>query len=101
MARTAMFEFLRAIGLEPLEWNEATALAKAGAPYIGDVLDRAFAEVQAVVVVLTGDDLAHLRSEFVNAHDAPYERTPTPQARPNVLFEAGMAFGRHPERTIL
>jgi predicted nucleotide-binding protein len=100
-ARLAMFQFLRAIGLEPLEWHEATALAQAGAPYVGEVLDRAFAEVQGVVVLLTGDDLAHLRSEFVNTDDGPHETTPTPQARPNVLFEAGMAFGRHPESTIL
>jgi predicted nucleotide-binding protein len=100
-ARRAMFQFLRAIGLEPLEWHEATALAQAGAPYVGEVLDRAFAEVQGVVVLLTGDDLAHLRREFVKADDGPHEATPTPQARPNVLFEAGMAFGRHPESTIL
>jgi predicted nucleotide-binding protein len=100
-ARLAMFQFLRAIGLEPLEWHEATALAQAGAPYVGEVLDRAFAEVQGVVVLLTGDDLAYLRGEFVNTDDGPHETTPTPQARPNVLFEAGMAFGRHPESTIL
>lgn len=85
----------------PLEWHEATALAQAGAPYVGEVLDRAFAEVQGVVVLLTGDDLAHLRMDFVNADDGPHETTPTPQARPNVLFEPGMAFGRHPESTIL
>lgn len=101
VARLAMFQFLRAIGLDPLEWHEATALAQAGAPYVGEVLDRAFAEVQGVIVLLTGDDLAHLRTEFVNADDGPHETTPTPQARPNVLFEAGMAFGRHPESTIL
>jgi predicted nucleotide-binding protein len=100
-ARLAMFQFLRAIGLEPLEWHEATALAQAGAPYVGEVLDRAFAEVQGVVVLLTGDDFVHLRREFVNTDDGPHETTPTPQARPNVLFEAGMAFGRHPESTIL
>jgi predicted nucleotide-binding protein len=100
-ARKAMFEFLRAIGLEPLEWNEAVALARDGAPYVGEILDRAFAEVQAVVVLLTGDDLAHLRRKFVNVDDPPHETGPTPQARPNVLFEAGMAFGRHPERTVL
>ncbi len=100
-ARFAMFQFLRAIGLEPLEWHEAVASAQAGAPYIGEVLDGAFAEVQGVVVLLTGDDLAHLRAEFLDADDGPDETTPSPQARPNVLFEAGMAFGRHPESTIL
>jgi hypothetical protein len=39
--------------------------------------------------------------EYVQETDPDYERNLTPQARPNVLFEAGMAFGLHPERTVL
>ena len=100
-ARIAMFQFLRSINLDPMEWNEATALAEEGAPYIGQVLDNAFGAVQAVIVLLSGDEFAYLRPEFVTAHDPIYEGKPTPQARPNVLFEAGMAFGRHPESTVL
>jgi hypothetical protein len=65
------------------------------------VLDRAFRQVQAVVVLLTGDDLASLREPFLQEDDGAYERIPTPQARPNVLLEAGMALGRHPQRTII
>jgi hypothetical protein len=56
---------------------------------------------KAVVAVLTGDDLACLREEFRKDSDEPYEKALTPQARPNVLFEAGMALGLHPDRTIL
>jgi CAP12/Pycsar effector protein, TIR domain len=37
-AREAMFRFLRALGLGPLEWSEAVALTKSGTPYVGDVL---------------------------------------------------------------
>ncbi|WP_375790108.1 TIR domain-containing protein [Bradyrhizobium sp. Pha-3] len=33
--------------------------------------------------------------------DPEHERTLTAQARPNVLFEAGMAFGKIPKNTIL
>ncbi len=93
-ARTAMFRFLQSLDLDPIEWNEAIASTGGGAPFIGEILDRAFEEAHAVIVLLTGDDMAYLRSEFANADDAPTEMTPTPQARPNVLFEAGMAFGR-------
>jgi predicted nucleotide-binding protein len=100
-ARDAMFLFLRSIGLEPMEWGEALALTGKGTPYTGEVLDLAFAEAQAVVVLITGDDMVRLGTRFVEPTDPPEETDPTPQARPNVLFEAGMAFGKYPERTVL
>ncbi len=99
-ARDAMFGFLRAIGLEPIEWSTAISATGSASPYIGQALDAAFDMAQAVVVLLTPDDIAYLRPEYANGDDDP-ERVPTPQARPNVLFEAGMAIGRHPERTVL
>jgi predicted nucleotide-binding protein len=100
-ARLAMFRFLRAIGLEPMEWSEAVAITGSATPYPGEVLDAAFRRAQAVVVLFTGDDVARLGTAFATPSDPVHERQLTPQARPNVLFEAGMAFGRHPKRTIL
>lgn len=99
-ARDAIFTFLRAIGLEPIEWSTAISATGSGSPYIGQALDAAFNMAQAVVVLLTPDDIAYLRREYAGGDDNP-ELEPTPQARPNVLFEAGMALGRHPDRTIL
>lgn len=99
-ARDAVFSFLRAIGLRPIEWDQAVAATGQGSPYVGQVLDAAFEQGQAVVVLLTPDDVAYLRSDYGHGEDDP-EATPTPQARPNVLFEAGMAMGRNADRTIL
>jgi len=99
MARVAMFMFLRAIGLEPIEWSEAIRLTEKATPYIGEVLDAAFSHAQAIVVLLMGDDLARLGNRFT-AEDEKDE-TLTPQARPNVIFESGLAFGRNPDRTVL
>ena len=50
---------------------------------------------QAVVVLLTPDDVAYLRHEYASGDGDP-ETSPTPQATPNVFFEAGMAVGHHP-----
>jgi predicted nucleotide-binding protein len=97
--RDAMHEFLRSIGLQPLEWEEAVRHAGVGAPHIGEILRHAFARVQAVIVLLTGDDEARLRSHLSGQEGA--DLSYRPQARPNVLFEAGMAFATHPARTIL
>jgi predicted nucleotide-binding protein len=99
-ARTAMFTFLRAIGLAPIEWSEAIAMTGQGSPYIGQVLDTALTSAQAIVVLLTPDDVAYLRTEYASGSTDP-EATPLAQARPNVLFEAGMAMGRDANRTVL
>lgn len=99
--RKSMFAFLRSIGLNPLEWSKAVKATGEAAPYVGTVLDKAFEKAQAVVVLLTPDDEAKLREEFLRKSDPPYEKVLTGQARPNVLFEAGMAFGHHSDSTIL
>lgn len=97
----ALFSFLRSIGLEPIEWNKAIGRTKKGSPYVGEILDTAFGEAVAVVVLLTPDDLAKLNKRFLKSSDPPQERKLAGQPRPNVLFEAGMAFGKNPNSTVL
>jgi predicted nucleotide-binding protein len=99
-ARAAMFTFLRSIGLTPIEWSQAIAMTKRASPYIGEVLDVALEAAQAVVVLMTPDETASLRAQYADGDDDP-EMTPGGQARPNVLFEAGLALGRSPDRTVL
>lgn len=100
-ARDEVFAFLRAVGLRPLEWSQAIRLVRKGSPYVGEILEAAFREAAAIVVLLTPDDEARLRPIFANARDPEFERKLTGQARPNVLFEAGMAFGKDPNSTVL
>jgi predicted nucleotide-binding protein len=100
-ARDAVFTFLRSLALRPLEWTQALTLTGKGSPYVGEVLDAAFREAAAIVVLLTPDDEAKLNNAFLTARDPKYERKLTGQARPNVLFEAGMAFGKDPNSTVL
>ncbi len=95
-AKRAMFDWLRSIGLRPLEWNQLVSRSRDASPFIGEILEAAFRRAQAVVVLFTPDERAQLRP----GHDddsAPWRL----QARPNVLFEAGMAFATHPQRTVL
>jgi predicted nucleotide-binding protein len=100
-ARNSLFRFLRSIGLRPVEWSQAIQLTGKASPFIGDVLDVAFSVAQAIVVLMTPDDEARLRESFRSKNDPPQEAQLTGQARPNVLFEAGMAMGRNPDRTII
>lgn len=100
-ARDAMFTFLRSIGLNPLEWSEAVRGTQKASPYVGEVLDAAFSKARAVVVLFTPDDEAKLKEVFWDENEPVYEVEATGQARPNVLFEAGMAMGRAEKSTIL
>ncbi len=99
--RTDFFSFLRALDLQPIEWSEALKLTGKTSPYIGEVLDSAFDNAQAVIVLLSPDDEVRLIPELWQAEEEVAEKEYQNQARPNVLFEAGMAFGRKPDRTIL
>lgn len=99
-ARFAIFAFLRAIGLAPIEWSQAVAATGKASPYISDVIDTAIESARAVVVLWTPDEIVSLRPEYADGDDDP-EVQPATQARPNVLFEAGLALGRAPERVVL
>jgi predicted nucleotide-binding protein len=99
--RSAMFTFLRSISLEPMEWGQILRTASQASPFIGDALDSAFNQAKATVVLLSGDDVARLGTAFLQPNDGNDERNLTAQARPNVLFEAGMAFGRSPNNVVL
>jgi len=90
-ANKAIFGFLKDIGLQPKEWSQLVQLSGSTIPYIGQVLEQAFRNVQAVVAFFTPD-------EQVRSPGSPQWRR---QARPNVLVEAGMALVTHPERTVL
>lgn len=99
--RDSMFSFLRSIGLEPIEWSQAVSGTGKGTPYVGEVLDYAFNSAQAIVVLLTPDDMVYLRKDLRGINEPEYETKLTPQARPNVLFETGIAMGRDEERTVI
>jgi predicted nucleotide-binding protein len=52
--------------------------------------------------MLTPDDEVRLRKDLQEkSGEKAVERVLTGQARPNVLFEAGLAFGRNPDSTVL
>lgn len=98
-ARRELFSFLRALGLNPLEWPEAVKLTGKGAPFVGEVLEAGFNAAQATVVLMTPDDEARLREPY--RHSPEDEGQLQGQPRQNVLFEAGMAMGKHPNQTII
>ena len=73
-ARRALFDFLRAIDLKPIEWSMAVALTGKPAPFVGEILDAAMGYAQAIVVLFTGDDQARLRDEFLSGNDPSARR---------------------------
>ena len=100
-ARDALWSFLERLGLHPLDWNEMVRRTGQGTPYTGHVIEVGFSMAAACVVLMTPDDEARLHADLLEPEDPDHERALTCQPRPNVTFEAGRAFGTHPDRTIL
>lgn len=94
-----MFSFLRALGLNPMEWNAAVKIAPGANPNIGSIINKAMARVQAVLVMFSPDETVRLKAKFCT--QAEKKAGAGDQSRPNVLFEAGLALGGHPKKTLL
>ncbi|MEH1014768.1 TIR domain-containing protein [Micromonospora sp. CPCC 206060] len=100
-ARKVWWGFLQALDLHPVDREESIRRTGSASPYRGEVIAGAFPHVQATVVLLTPDDVVRLHPHLGDSDDPEYEARPTGQARPDVLFEAGMAFALHPDRTVV
>jgi predicted nucleotide-binding protein len=98
---TSFFDLLYTVGLEPLEWERLVRPMGTAAPYLGDVVRKAARLAQATLVLLSPDDIVELHPDLHQDNDHSHERVRSGQARPNVLFELGLAFMAYPERTII
>jgi len=99
--RDALVALLKAFDLKVIHWRDATEYAGGGTPYTGDIVAAGMANADAVVVLLTPDDIGYARPHLRESTDDPDEREPTGQARLNVVFEAGMAIARDRHRVVL
>jgi predicted nucleotide-binding protein len=101
--RDAMYQFLGALGLKPQEWGHAIRAVRrrGGNPYVNDAVAKIMEEAQAVVVLLSPDDEAKLKDQFVTRHERQSEGKLRGQARQNVIFETGVAIGAHHKKTVM
>ena len=100
-AAQAMRDLLRAMRLEVIEWEHAVELTGEPSPYVGDVVFAGMKLADAVVVLLTPDDLVRLRDDLQSEDEAPEDMLVRGQARPNVIYEAGIADALGRSRTVL
>lgn len=94
-ARDALEHYLRAIGITVIDWKAAKAM-KSGMKTNAEIVRFGIDAAQAVLVLFTPDEIRHLRPAL-NEKNEPAGYQP----RPNVLFEAGWAFGAHHEKTLV
>jgi len=100
-ARAQLTALLGGFGLEVLDWEAAIAITGNPTPHAQQVLQAAMENVSAVVVLMSGDEEARLRSDFCTEDEVHTEGSLQPQSRPNVIFEAGLAFALFPRRTVV
>lgn len=98
----AMYGFLRAIGLKPKEFSQVLKAAKGPNPNVGEAIYNGMEKAHGVVVLFSPDEEAKLKPRHATDKDKKYRLHELDgQARPNVIFEAGLALGAHAQKTIL
>ncbi len=100
-ARRAVFAFLRALDLRPLEWESLVRGTGTTTPFLTEAVRKGLELAPAVVVLMTPEDVVHLHPDLHEPHEAGTEVHPSLQARPNVLLELGMALVAKPAGTLV
>jgi predicted nucleotide-binding protein len=96
--RVEFFSLLRTLGLHPLEFEEMIQLVGRPNPDVWEVIMTAFKHVQACIVLITPDEIAHLREDLRSDVEDAVDLW---QPRPNVLIEAGVALALDADRTLV
>lgn len=95
-------QFLEALGLAAYDYDDQLAVSETGAPFVRDIVNAGLKKAKTIIVLFTPEERATLSTKLHLAtdkyHPADVERY---QARPNVIFEAGMAFAINPKQTVL
>jgi predicted nucleotide-binding protein len=99
--RRDLFEFLRDLGLNPIEWNVGKQLTKKASPHNAEVIAAILRKAAGAVVLFCPEEEAFLKREYWRPDDPAEEHRVSEQPRPNVLYEAGMAFAAFPTSTVI
>lgn len=101
-ARTELVKLLQAFDLRIVDWPAASRATGNTSPTTAEVIEAGMREAHAIVVLFTPDDLGKCKDQFLEGpHDGGDEREFTGQARLNVIFEAGIAWGQYRPQTVL
>ncbi|MGA4992211.1 TIR domain-containing protein [Nonomuraea bangladeshensis] len=97
-----MRELLSLLGLRVMEWEPLVADAGHGpSPVLSDVIHNGFTRAQAIVALLTPDDVVALHPDLHLPREDWHELSPRCQPRPNVLMELGAALFAFRQHTIV
>lgn len=99
-AHAELVKFIRAVGLDVLAF-EAVASELGPTPFVADVVATAISKADAVIALFTPDEQAVLHDPVTGRSLSTEASGSRWQARPNVLFEAGVAYGRPGKEPIL
>jgi predicted nucleotide-binding protein len=97
-AKYAVEQFLQSLDLQVLDFE--VVAADLGTAVIGDIVRSGMKRARGIIALFTADEAAFLRPEHGGGHERDEDKGRW-QARQNVIFEAGMAYGIAQERTII
>jgi predicted nucleotide-binding protein len=97
-ARTAVEHFLKALKLEPIDFDALSS--EMGTEFVGNIVVEGLRRAHGIVALFTPDESSALVPALRAAHDKPIDIMRW-QSRPNVIFEAGIAFGIARKRSVI